>query len=220
MNSGSDQIYGVVSGDVVSSTGINNILEILEQVYREAGELFPGSIPMAIDIYGGDSWQILVSEPVKSLRIAVFFRISLRALGIDTRAAVAIGRIESVPKTRVSTGQGEAFVKSGRALKELKDSKSDRLKVILPEGESQEIFEALVMFLDFAISRLSPGQAFAVAGILKGLTQEEIADRWKPDPVAQAAVSKHLRNAEWVAIEHGINVIESRIEELCRLNSV
>ena len=218
MKSERSRLYGVISGDVVSSIAVINerkilIGDILERAFADADKAFPDTLPLPVDVYAGDSWQLLVSEPIKSLRIGIHFRAHLKAIEIDTRVAIAIGKIDSFPQTRVSGGLGEAYINSGRALADLKNSRHDRLKVVLPDMEQQKAVDAIVGFIDALITGWSPSQAAAVTGKLKGLTQKEIAAHWKPDPIAQQTVGMHLRRAEWKLLSKGTEAAESVIRK-------
>ncbi len=103
-----DQLYGVVSGDIVQSTKIGPVeREKLFFVMKEGSDalqkwLGKRVMPLEVDVYSGDSWQILLTNPGKALAAGLFYRAFLRAADPkrDTRFAVGIGPIGMKPIER------------------------------------------------------------------------------------------------------------------------
>ena len=125
---------------------------------------------MPVDIFRGDSWQILILDPIRSLRTALFYRASLRAKmdshQFDTRTSIAIGTIEFVPKDRVSNGDGEAYRHSGACLEKLK---KQRMWFSFPDNEREEQFNIIVQLIDALALRWTDKQALAVTGALQAV---------------------------------------------------
>lgn len=215
------RIFAVLTGDIVDSTGLNEKKSgppslVLEGTGNQVKARYPSAVQSSIDIFRGDSWQMVVSEPARAIRIALFFRTLLRAeYGIDSRVSIAFGEIDYLPSDNISTGTGQAFTLSGQGLEG--NLKSTRMNLVIPslvgtlEGQGLAIITQLI---DLQAGRWTPGQAQAVAGTLLNQTQAEIAANWKPDPVSQQAISQHLENAAWGVVKNALLYLEEVLKEL------
>jgi hypothetical protein len=128
MNITPGKIYAVITGDIVSSTKFPETERLkLHDVMVQGGEtlcrIFPLAMPWNLEIFRGDSWQLVVTDPSLSLRIALFYRAFLRAhleeFKVDSRLAIALGTIDFIPHNRISAGDGQAFQKSGHLLEKM-----------------------------------------------------------------------------------------------------
>lgn len=218
------KLYAVITGDIVASSKFPETVRFkLHNVMVDGGEalrqIFPLAVPWNLEIFRGDSWQLVVSDPSLSLRIALFYRAFLRAhlanYNVDSRLAIAIGTIDFIPSNRISAGDGQAFQKSGRLLEKM--PKNNRMTFGIAGRENTDIhlaLEIVVLFLDTLIMRWTARQAQAVADILQGWTQEKIAANFQPKPISQQAVAQHLERAEWSAIAKGLIFFEQRVKNL------
>jgi len=210
---------GVVTGDIVGSSDLpQNERRALYDTMREAGQLveehFAVAIALPVDIFAGDTWQILLSDPPTTLRVATFYRSIIRSQmtdegrdrKLDTRLVMAIGPIDFVPAQRTSEGEGEAFRLSGRGLKDL--DKHTRMAFHHADASQARVWDTIARLLDAIITgQWTAARARALTGALLSWTQLEIAELW-PDPIRQATVSTHLRDAAWPAIESAIKAFE------------
>ena len=204
----------VVTGDVVGSTALGRRLgpglpALMKETYGEIRRLHPDALPFDIDVYGGDSWQIYVADPVQGMTVALFMRARLREeLDAEVRAVVALDQVDFLEPDNVSESNGPAFQRSGRALTEL--GKTTLLRFVLPErDEAVDAYrvaaDGIADLLDHVAQQWTPAQAQAVAHMIIGHPdeprQQDVAARWRPDAITQPAVNKHLRNAgwEWIA---------------------
>jgi hypothetical protein len=117
----------VVTGDVVQSARLSSqkfkdVQEIIRHASDEVAQFFPDRAPFPIEVFRGDSWQLLITDPTDALRIGLFLRAYLRANAkhVDTRISIGVGPIDTQPAQTVGEGRGEAFRLSG----ELLDKKS------------------------------------------------------------------------------------------------
>jgi len=213
------KLYAVLTGDIVNFSKLpSKQRQRLHLIMREGSKslrkIFRKSVPLETDIFRGDSWQMLVSDPALSLRAGLFFRAFLRkemgASKLDTRMAIAIGTVDFVPDDRVSKGDGEAYRYSGKALEEM--TRVGNMCFRFPERKSEESLDVLVHLLDVLAINWSDKQALAITGALQGLTQEEIGNLWKP-PITQQSVNRHLQRAGWFAIEKAIGFFEKQLRE-------
>jgi hypothetical protein len=216
-----NQRYAVLTGDVVGSSKLDaasrrDLPNALKKASAAARSVFKNAVPLAADIFRGDSWQLVVANAELGLRVALFLRAHLRGyspgLALDTRVAIGLGPITFLPQTRVSEGDGPAFRESGNMLESM--PKSRRLTLSLAAGEMPPGVGAVVGLIDTLMVRWTEKQALAVVGALQGQTQVEIGKSWNP-PVKQQVIARHLQQASWEAIEkEGLTYVENTLKEL------
>jgi hypothetical protein len=209
----------VLTGDVVGSTQLSAEARArLHRVMRKTGALVWRALgrtvmPLSADIFGGDSWQLLLTQPGAALRAALLYRAvlvgTMNTKGLDTRVVIAVGTVDFVPRRKVSEGEGEAFRASGRLLAE-KEGRSRRMRFAAPGAPDAAVWDLVVQWMDTAIvSSWTPSRALAVSGAVRGWTQERISSVWRP-PISQPAVGKHLRGAEWPMISTTLDAFRDR----------
>jgi hypothetical protein len=204
----------VLSGDLIGSASMSShegrpVAEILKAAVEEAVGAFPSVRLSPLDVFRGDSWQLMVEPANEALRVSLFIRAHLRGHGPtripywDTRIAIGLGSVDHVVSDQISESQGEAFVVSGRGLDGLADERN-RTMVLCPANRDVRPAEAAVIsLLDALVRGWSDKQALAVAGRLRGWTQEAIAESFTP-PVKQHTAGAHLLKANWEAIEDAL----------------
>ncbi len=211
--------YAVISGDIVGSSRLDresreDLPRILKQAAATLREFLGDAIPLDIDIYAGDSWQLLLTDPGAALRAAVFLRAYLldRAEGVDTRIAVAVGGVDFVPGERVSEGDGEAFRLSGRLLQETDPGR--RMRFACSQSPDAGVWDLAFGLIDAIISRSwSAKQARAVSGSLRGWPLSRTATLWS-SPISDPTVAGHLKKAGWPAIERTIEYFEHKNSQI------
>ena len=216
--------YAVVTGDIVGSSkliidGQLNVSSTILSAVSRISAHFQSSIHGDIDIFRGDSWQMVITEPEFSLRIGLllrsFLQSSQRFNQFDTRLSIGFGSIEYLPEKNISTGNGEAFLLSGTGLESCK--KPIRMCLTFPQGSRSSTTQALniiIRLIDLHVQRWTNKQAEAVSGALIGLTQREIANNWVKEPVTQQAISQHLEGAGWNQINDSLEYFESILPSL------
>ena len=212
--------YAVITGDIVDSSKLPKAQRaalpgLIAKASQETRKAFPDAVPLAADIFRGDGWQLLVSDPERCLRVGLFFRACLRSAsergrGLDTRVAIAVGQLDFV-RERVSQGDGEAYRLSGRALENM--PRKQRLLLAISGAKDAQALTVIVRLIDVLAQRWTGRQALAVRAALRGLTQEKIAKAW-PGSITQQAVTKHLDAAEWPALEAALKYIEYNLQRL------
>jgi hypothetical protein len=215
------RIFAVLTGDIVDSSHLDPISPepialLLEGIGKSITGHFRDVIQGAVDVFRGDSWQMVISDPGAAIRIGLLFRTLLRAeYGIDSRVSIGFGEIDYLPQEDISTGTGQAYTLSGQGLDF--NHKSARMNLIIPtlqgtqEGQGIKIITQLI---DLQVSRWTPGQSQAVSGALLHQTQAEIAASWQPAPVSQQAISQHLENAGWSQVKTALQFLEGVLVEL------
>ncbi|MFW6154190.1 MAG: hypothetical protein ACOC95_03140 [Planctomycetota bacterium] len=223
---GSAALVAVLTGDIVGSSQVKRTdgslpVDRLRHVADAIREAWPDALAADVDVFSGDSWQMLLARPALGLRVAVFVRASLIGLGegMDTRLAIGIGTMSDAPFERVSQADGEAFRLSGRALETMSQAKGkDAARMRLKMSADHDAFgwDAGAQLLDAIIRNLwTAPRAVAVAGAIRGWNQETISAQWPEGPIAQASVSRHLRRAAWGAVEASTRLFEAGWTHQC-----
>ncbi len=212
----SERIYAVLTGDLVKSTRLSpEELERARTTSASAADTVrswrEGLIDRELEFFRGDSWQLLLNDPIHALRAAIYLRAVLRsAVDVDTRIAIGIGRVDVIDPTRVSLSSGEAFTLSGRALDQL--SSNRRMTIALPARVALlgPWMPVVAELCDGIIAEWQRRQAEIISFALtpESLSQEEIAKRLK-HPLTQQAVAKSLRGA-------GLQFLVSAIQQFER----
>jgi len=211
-------LYAVLTGDIIGSRRWNaqrrpELFDALRTVAQQLQTQFPAAVRLPIDLYRGDSWQLLIVEPQDALRIAIYIRTTLRLLPasfrLDSRIAIGLGTIDFLPTDRISQGDGPAFQRSGQILQTLEywqmglDATDDLWPPAL-----RTTLQALVHHLDFLIQHWTPKQGRAIRGALLGQNQETIGRSWPDAPISQQAVAQHLQRSGWSAVEETLHAFE------------
>lgn len=172
--------------------------------------------PMKMEIYRGDSFQIIVDNPAKSLRIASMIRAYLigdapkdEKNGWDARISIGIGTIEYNGESIV-VSDGEAFRLSGRGLDNIE---KNRLAITTCWEDVNDEVDASIGFVDNLITNLSRNQASLLyLAVAKELPQVEIAGRTGK---SQQNISKTLNAAKEPLLSRYLNRFESLIKKYC-----
>jgi len=77
-------------------------------------------------------------------------------------------------------------------------------------GKSIDI---IVRFMDNFVTNWTPAQAQAVLGVFRGFNQEQVAANWKPEPITQQAISRHLKAANLKLVYESLQFIECLVED-------
>lgn len=211
-----DRIYAVITGDIVDSTSLapqerKQLNEVMNAGSKALKKEFGENVPLAVDVFRGDGWQFLVTEPAQALRLGLFYRAYLKAnmvpANVDTRLVISLGRIDFIPGVKVSQGSGEAFVNSGRTLENLKRT---RMGFVAPGVWFSESLDIVLQLVDAIASHWSDKRARAVQGALLGWSQLQIATLWEP-LITQQAVAEHLEAADWRAVSMAISYFERAV---------
>jgi hypothetical protein len=214
MKTPKEKKYAVITGDIVRSSLLSpqdrrKLLKVIEAGSRQIRRMLGDAVPMDIDVFRGDSWQMLVTDPAQALRAALLFRAHLRwqmeSHHFDTRLAIGVGTADLFPRRRVSEGSGEAFRLSGLALDGMKKR---RMCFSSPGSDLERPLDVIVHLLDEIAVRWTDKQAHAVIGAMQGWTQEKIAGSWGDSPITQQTAAQHLEGAGWYAVGRGLGEFE------------
>lgn len=184
-----DTIKGVITGDIIDSTQIEAkdrelLLTTLRNIVNDAERWSE----IRLEIFRGDSFQLIVNNPIEALRVAIFIRVGLQkssptSTKWDARIALGIGAITFDQERSVIESDGEAFRNSGREFDEL--GKSKRLAIKTPWEEFNREFKVNTTFADELISSWTILQAQAIyLSLLTEKTQKELATELDKSPQA------------------------------------
>lgn len=205
--------YAVLTGDIIGSSrlgtsGLSDALTRLRGLAGEFEQVHPSSILGQPDVFRGDSWQLCLERPSLVLTAAVFIRAGLKASGYDTRIGIGWGPVDHLNEDRISESGGPAFVLSGLALDRMG---KDRVIALFPSDEgahsgisssASAILDASLALLDALINGWTQRESVAVYGVMRKLSQEEIAalplalTRQGRVPTRQA-IQDALRRVSW-----------------------
>lgn len=203
--------YAVITGDIIDSSSYTaperkQLSSFIREVTKTLTDWLGEEVVSPVAIFGGDSWQLLLSNPRFAMQAALFMRASLMAtpLQIQTRMVIAIGSVDFVPEAETNLGieeaDGEAFRLSGRTLNEGM-GKRRTMQFVHPDDEVTARWDLVCHLVDSLIqTNWTDNRARAVSGALRGLTGVATGELW-PVPVSQQTVSRHLNEANWDTIE-------------------
>jgi hypothetical protein len=223
----------VLTGDIIDSTKLPDTeRKKLDLLLHKGLEEIAGK--NNFEVFRGDSFQVLLTEPGQALKTAVLIRCWLRkhllsepetskktasgktkqpALtfsykkGItDARISIGIGGISYKSKT-IRSSDGEAFQLSGRALDNVKN-KNNRIVLSTPFPEFNDYMEVTLSLLDILITNWSLQQSEVVYELLNGQTQTAIASKLA---INQASVNQRAKTAHWQAVEKTVALFETKI---------
>ncbi len=220
-------IFAVLTGDIVNSSELNNgqgypISSIINRIEKWIFSYFRPVIHYDIDVFRGDSWQMVVKDPAQSLRIGLFMRALLKSdksiEHTDSRVSIGFGKMDYLPDKDISSGIGEAYKLSGSGLDMCQRSK--KMYLAFPEQNRSSLTKGLnllIQMVDFQTQGWTSKQSDVIAGALVGFTQQEIAFEWVQERVSQQAISQHLESAGWSLISETIKYFEAIIPEILLL---
>lgn len=211
-----EPLYAVLTGDLIKSSHLStaelaNARDVLLAAVGDMAKWQKGLVVGKAEFFRGDAWQVLLADPARSLRAALFLRARLKShRAADTRVAIGLGTVEDISRKRVSLSRGEAFVRSGQALDHLPALVRMTIALPSPSGPAGQRWLPIVLqFCDTLASSWQPRQAEIVALALlpEDLRHDQIARRLHSE-VTKQAVAKSLRGAHWYALKAAIDEFE------------
>ncbi len=210
--------YAAITGDVINSSAFNDsnrdlLHDSIQKVGAEVYKFFPGFQVGDLSIFRGDSIQFLLSDPVVSLRVALFFRAAFKAIlpkqKVDMRLSIGIGTVSFLPSTDQGGADGEAYRLSGASLDKLSAKETMAINVSSEWGTDlqRRAFQTIAVLLGFQAGGWTSKQALAVKWGILNKTQEEISRLW-PETVSRQAIAKNLDAAGFFAVEQGLRFFE------------
>ncbi len=115
-------MISVITGDIVNSRKSlpENWLGLLKSELNTHGET-----PAEWEIYGGDSFQLLVKDPIQALLATIRIKATIRTIKpLDVRLAIGIGEM-TFQSSKITECNGSAFVSSGEKYNALKKERQN-----------------------------------------------------------------------------------------------
>jgi len=218
------KIYAVLSGDLVGSKALKKefgerCLTSLKDTLEDIGKNYERPFL----IFRGDSFQGIISVPENALKDGILLRLSLIANSpsdkkkdrMDARIAIGVGTVDILPdESSIGEGDGEAFRNSGMELDGMKQN-DVRLAIQTPWPEINDECNIMCSFLDRIIESYTKKQAEAVFLTLKGMKQQEIAERLE---ISQSGISRRLKDTAHEILEKIVILYSRGIKE--KLNQI
>ena len=209
--------HAVITGDFIGFSPLSaamrkDLYGLVKKSGSRLNQVFGRRMAGALDMFRGDAWQMLFSDPSAAFRAGLLFRALIRAEAplsrIDVRMAIGVGTVDYVPQGHVSAGDGEAFRRSGRLLEAMTTPRAGTFRFAMADDRLSPIIDGLAVLAGALAADWTPMQARAVSGALVGMTQKQIADAWE-EGISFQAVSRHLQRAAWPALRHAVNQYEA-----------
>ncbi|WCE32522.1 hypothetical protein [Vibrio sp. SCSIO 43137] len=196
MNS-EQKLIAVISGDIVNSTKLSAVQyeQLLRRIKYVQQLISEKEVLNAHSIYRGDEFQSVIHDIENALRYTIAYRVGIKALGkgFDCRISFAIAANADL-REQVSESMGQAFVLSGRGLKELK---SNRMLFSSEFQELNEQFELYIQYLDKQISDLTLRQCEVMLPMLMANEEISVSKLAEQLDIAIATASKSLKASGW-----------------------
>lgn len=218
--------YSVISGDIVSSTSLNN--EDRKFVEVNLQTLLAG-LKQEFNVYGriikGDYLECVVPNPSEGLQVALAIKSFVKAIDVDTkkykkednrvkqfkihgvRLAIGYGELSRY-KPEEGIIDGEAIYFSGREISGETTYNKERIVIkntlfFASKNETlNRSLKPLLALLDVLMSKATSRQCEVLYLKLMNNPEEEIAKRLG---IGQSAVNQHSTSVGWNAIEEAVN---------------
>lgn len=204
-------IHAVLTGDIVNSTKLEEVAE--KELLKELGQILK---PYKFEFYRGDSFQVYIKEPAKALKIALLCRtaaISLTAkqdlLLSDIRISIGLGQVKPPIKT-LATSKGDAFLLSGRSFDKFQGTER-RILMSTSDVIPDIALQVMADYTDAIFGRMTPKQAEAIYRLLKGESQQEVAQDLEK---SKSTISQLVSTGGWIEIDRLLKQYEYLIQQL------
>ena len=191
-------LKGIITADIVDSTHIETeargeLPQLINKLAIELHEI----CPVKVEMFRGDSFQVMVEEAEKAPLVAVLLRAGLRkselrskSKVIDARMSIGIGKVSYINE-KITLSDGEAFILSGREFDELGKRK---LSILTPSEDVNAELRVETAFLDDVISHWTRQQSECIYNAL--LTNAKQYQLASDDNTSRQNVGKKLSAAK------------------------
>lgn len=208
---------GIITADVVGSTKMDiEVRNALPEILNKLADVLREICPLCLEMYRGDSFQIVVDDYAKAPFVAVLIRIGLMRNScmanmsqLDARVSVGIGKVSYLADT-IGKSDGEAFVLSGRSF----DKLGKKRLVIVTSDENvngelavyESILDELLSDVTCARSRtifehlLYPELTMEKVGHSLGISKQAVSQAYRATKVA--IIELVLKRVEYVLVNN------------------
>jgi hypothetical protein len=196
----SPEIFAVITGDIVDSSRVSGsakakLAGALEDISKELDSV--GCGVASLDIFRGDSFQIILEEAGQIIDAALFIRVWFHRVSIsgtdvlDARLGLGLGPVEYHSKNE-SLSDGTAFRLAAQSLEMAYQDKLGNIRFASEFKEPDPEVNAILIAMEPYLSTLTRPQAEALWWSMTGLTHSGIANKLD---VAQSTVTRALQSA-------------------------
>jgi hypothetical protein len=203
-------IHAVLTGDIVNSTKLERATE--KKLFKALQRVLS---PYPFEFYRGDSFQVYIKDPAKSLRIALLCRtvaISMtrkQTAPSDVRVSLGIGKVFS-PVINLHSAKGEAFILSGRAFDTIQPTRS-RLSIVTANPLANTGLQVMADYINSMYEKMTAKQAEVIFELLQDKTQEKIGVGLKK---STSTVNQLAGAGKWPEIKKTLQHFENLIKQL------
>jgi len=185
-------MISVITGDIINSRKAEAGTWI-KQLKEELNSF--GKNPSEWEIFGGDSFELLINDPMKALLTALRIKASIKKLKpLDVRMAIGIGEM-TFKSRRITECNGPAFINAGDRFKSLR---KERLKLAVKSSwpDFDKIINICLKLGMIAMDRWSvvSAETVALALLYPESSQEELGEKLK---IKQNSVSLRFKRAHF-----------------------
>ncbi|CAL66483.1 terminase gpP N-terminus-related DNA-binding protein [Christiangramia forsetii] len=217
-------MVAVISADLLSSSSYSE--KLLEKVISDLNREFDSLEKLSekdsgFKIFRGDSFQGIVYNPSKALRVALQLKTAINRIHLhendtnrafkieaDIRIAIGIGSYD-FKRDSIMESNGQAFQFSGRTLDDMK-KENRKLQLKTPVENINNEFNSSLFLLDTLSDKWSTASAEVIYYLLNGFKETDIASELG---ISQSAVNQRKKAAGWDAIDSLLHRYESLINE-------
>jgi hypothetical protein len=180
----------ILAGDIINSQQHHpdEYLNVLKEVLREYSK------DGMFQIYRGDSFQALISEPVMALQASIKLKAALKRIdSLDVRIAIGLGAVNIIDDN-IAVSSGNALTRSGELLDSLKEKEQN---IMVKSGHKLDVYMNAILKMSLLyLDHWTENAAAVVYELLNhpGITQEELGKRLG---IQQATASRRLTRANW-----------------------
>lgn len=205
----------IITGDVVDSTKLSleeryimiNALQAIPDIISQISQV-------SMEIFRGDSFQILIHDVATAAKVAIAIRAWLRCQTVvsgksplDARLAIGIGGAY-YQSDSLSTSDGEAYRLSGRLLDRMQKS---RLEIVTTWPKVNEELNLSTAFVDDIITAWTQNQSKIMLLLLQ--TAKNHLELAQELDISRQMVDKSLKSSKEDLIESYIDRFEKLITE-------
>lgn len=199
----------VITGDIINSQK-NGPKAWLKPLKKELDKI--GKSPKFWEIYRGDSFQVLITNPKEALVISIKIKAALKSIKkIDVRMSIGLGkRTYNAPK--ITESNGSAFVHSGEKFEVLKQERQNiAIKSDWPEFDREINLYLKLSLIAMDNWTINAAQTMSIAMANPAKSQEELG---KLVGIKQNAISSRLKRAYYTEIMEMNAMYQSKLKDL------
>lgn len=218
------RVGAVLTGDIIRSQRFD--LAVRDSIRREISAAtmrlaqsprLGGALPLPVQQFRGDGWQLPLFAPEPALRICLLLRGHLRMRfaekDVDTRICMGVGEMPD-PNSGGALYDGEAYILSGQGLDAMPKRGGANLAFTMSSKLSErqgfaEAIRPMLSAVDYLVERWTVKQAAEVLRILEPTFLQEA-----PNPPQHERVTRYaLERAGWPVIQGILAYFETNITQ-------